>query len=111
MLLLLLLYIPCWIRSSTILSRITYCTINKIIKNNEKIIKQQYDEQKINEKVFIEKIKSKYETKIKLIETKLNELLQQKFNSDKSDAIEMANEFTKKIKIEIENKYSAKIQE
>jgi hypothetical protein len=75
------------------------------------LFKNEIETLKANERAKHESLKSKYESKIKQIEGKLNEIIDEKFKSDKRDASAMAVELTRKASAEIESKYLKRMKE
>jgi len=76
----------------------------------KKEFKLEQERNKLKEKEMIMKVRRKYEEKIKLIETKLSEILIVKQQCDFSVAEKLAKEMVHKIKFELESKYLIEIQ-
>ena len=67
--------------------------------------------QQLKEKATIIEVRQKYETKIRLLESKINEVFEEKMRSDKRDAQSIAADMVRKAAEDIEAKYLAKIKE
>eukprot|EP01035_Chromulina_nebulosa_P028613 gene28613-37811_t len=67
--------------------------------------------QQLKEKSAIYEVRQKYETKIKLLESKINEVFEEKMKYDRKDAQSMASDLIRKAAEDIEAKYLAKMKE
>lgn len=65
---------------------------------------------RVSEKVTADNIKHKYESKIALIEDKLNQLLKEKRENERLDAKKIASDLALKAKEEIKKHYEIKLQ-
>lgn len=70
-----------------------------------------FQKQQQNEKSTIYEVRQKYETKIKLLESKINEVFEEKMKSDRRDAQSIASDLIRKAAEDIEAKYLAKMKE
>ena len=87
---------------------------SSIKESNESIIskyQELFRQQELSTKQSIIAMQQEYEAKIKLLETKVNEVFEEKNRSDKRDATEMANNLVRKAAADIEFKYVSKIKE
>ena len=63
------------------------------------------------EKSALTEMRRKYDLKVKLIESKIDEVFHEKFHTDKKDATSMATILVKKVITEMETKYSSSLSE
>lgn len=70
-----------------------------------------FQKQQLKEKSAIYEVRQKYETKIKLLESKINEVFEEKMKYDRKDAQSMASDLIRKAAEDIEAKYLAKMKE
>jgi hypothetical protein len=86
---------------------------NEILKLDETLKKEfklEIENNKAKEKDLLSKVKIKYDEKVKLIETKLNEIIVAKQKSDFFVAEKIAKEMVCKVKDDLESKYLNEIR-